>query len=159
AADAAFGSVVAPQELQAGPGSAAFGRMDLLTVVEHELGHVLGLDDLDPQAVPHDLLTTPLAPGVPRLPPPRGEVVAPARAPPGASPAPSALQTPAAPLVVTPVAAVEAAADPLVLTLAAAAEAPAGSLVVTAAAAVAAPALDGSLPTGGVAQRSPGPAV
>ena len=27
------------------PGSDAFGRMDLLTVLSHELGHVLGLDD------------------------------------------------------------------------------------------------------------------
>jgi hypothetical protein len=64
----AFGSVVTAQELQAGPGSPAFGRMDLLTVVEHELGHVLGLSDLDPQAVPHDLLTQTLATGVRRLP-------------------------------------------------------------------------------------------
>src|SRR5439155_12555090 len=63
----AFGSVVAPAELRAGPGSAAYGRIDLLTVVEHELGHVLGLNDLDAQTVPHDLLTTTLAPGVRRL--------------------------------------------------------------------------------------------
>src|SRR4029453_5115328 len=64
--DAAFEDVVAPYEVQAGPGSPAFGRMDLLTVVAHELGHVLGLSDLDPQAVPHDLLTETLAPGVRR---------------------------------------------------------------------------------------------
>jgi hypothetical protein len=30
--------------------SPAFGRMDLLTVVMHELGHVLGFADLDPNA-------------------------------------------------------------------------------------------------------------
>src|SRR5262249_49748290 len=47
-----------------------------------------------------------------------------------------------------------------VITLAAAAEAPADPLPVTVSAAAAAPALDGALPvTGGVAQRSPGPAV
>jgi hypothetical protein len=68
--DSEFGSVTAPDELQAGPGSPAFGRMDLLTVVEHELGHVLGLNDLAPQAVPHDLLTETLAPGVRRFPAP-----------------------------------------------------------------------------------------
>jgi hypothetical protein len=66
----AFGTAVTPREFQAAPDSPAFGRMDLLTVVEHELGHVLGLNDLDPQAVPHDLLTTTLAPGVRRLPTP-----------------------------------------------------------------------------------------
>src|SRR5262249_55223882 len=157
AGDTAFGSVVAPKELQAAPGSPALGRMDLLTVVEHELGHVLGLDDLDPQAVPHDLLTTTLAPGVRRLPTPVVEVVAPAAlATPEASPAPSTLQTPAAPLVVPPVAPAGGGADPLGLTLAADAEAPAGPLVVTAAAAVAAPALDGSLPAGDGARRSSG---
>jgi hypothetical protein len=67
AGGSAFGSVVAPAELQAGPGSPAFGHMDLLTVVEHELGHVLGLSDLDPQLAPHDLMTESLSPGVRRL--------------------------------------------------------------------------------------------
>src|SRR5262249_49475897 len=37
----------ADHELRAAPGSPAFGKMDLLTVLEHELGHVLGLDDGD----------------------------------------------------------------------------------------------------------------
>jgi hypothetical protein len=63
-----FGNAVTSQDLQAAPGSPAFGRMDLLTVVEHELGHVLGLADINPLAAPHDLLTTTLAPGVRRLP-------------------------------------------------------------------------------------------
>jgi hypothetical protein len=74
--DSAFGNIVAPFELQASPGSPAFGRMDLLTVVEHELGHVLGLSDLDPQAVPHALMTQTLDTGVRRLPAP-ASVVAP----------------------------------------------------------------------------------
>jgi hypothetical protein len=107
----AFGNVVAPAELQAAPGSPAFGRMDLLTVVEHELGHVLGLSDLDPQAVPHDLLTTTLAPGVRRLPAPMAEVVVPAAEPPAALSAPPALQAPVVPLIVASVAA--APAEPL----------------------------------------------
>jgi hypothetical protein len=72
AAGGAFGSVVAAQEMQASPDSPAFGKMDLLTVVEHELGHVLGLGDLDPTEVPHDLLTQTLAAGVRRLPAPAG---------------------------------------------------------------------------------------
>jgi hypothetical protein len=70
-APAPFATTVALGQWQAAPGSAAFGHMDLLTVVDHELGHVLGLSDLDPQAAPHDLLTTTLAPGVRRLPVPQ----------------------------------------------------------------------------------------
>jgi hypothetical protein len=68
--DTEFGTRIAAGEFQASPGSQAFGRMDLLTVVEHELGHVLGLGDLDPQAVPHDLMTLTLATGVRRAPTP-----------------------------------------------------------------------------------------
>jgi hypothetical protein len=55
--------------------SPALGRMDLLTVVGHELGHVLGLADVDPQVAPNDLLTTTLDPGVRRLPLPSGDPV------------------------------------------------------------------------------------
>ena len=40
--------------------------MDLLTVVEHELGHVLGLDDVDPSAAGHVLMTETLGTGVRR---------------------------------------------------------------------------------------------
>jgi hypothetical protein len=108
-ADAAFGSGAAPQELQTGPGSPAYGRMDLLTVVEHELGHVLGLSDLDPQATPHDLLTTTLAPGVRRLPTGLPAVVETTAEP----SAPSSTQASTAPPAVTP-------AGPEVVALAAA---------------------------------------
>jgi hypothetical protein len=65
--DTEFGALVGDAEYQAAAGNQAFGRMDLLTVVEHELGHVLGLADLDPQAVPHDLMTQTLATGVRRV--------------------------------------------------------------------------------------------
>jgi hypothetical protein len=36
----------------AAPGSEAYGRMDLLTVVTHELGHVMGLDHINAGALP-----------------------------------------------------------------------------------------------------------
>jgi hypothetical protein len=65
--DTAFGNLVAPAEFQAPAGSPAFGRMDLLTVVEHELGHVLGMSDLDSQTVAHDLMTETLATGIRRV--------------------------------------------------------------------------------------------
>jgi hypothetical protein len=54
--------------LAASAGSPAFGRMDLLTVVLHELGHVLGLEDLGSAADAHDLMATTLLPGERRLP-------------------------------------------------------------------------------------------
>jgi len=42
----------AGDELQAPAGSPAFGKMDLLTVVEHEMGHVLGLtENGDPEGI------------------------------------------------------------------------------------------------------------
>jgi hypothetical protein len=45
----------------------ASGRMDLLTVVMHEIGHVLGFEDLDDQEYPRDLMSATLAAGVRRL--------------------------------------------------------------------------------------------
>ena len=44
----------------------AVDRVDLLTVLDHELGHVLGLDDLEPSD--NTLMSSQLAPGVRRLP-------------------------------------------------------------------------------------------
>jgi hypothetical protein len=50
--DVEFQPTNAPGELYAGVNSPAAGLVDLLTVVEHELGHALGLDDLDPSVAP-----------------------------------------------------------------------------------------------------------
>jgi predicted outer membrane repeat protein len=51
-------------------GTAAYGHMDLLTVVEHELGHVLGIDDLNPRSAANNLMAETLAAGVRREPTP-----------------------------------------------------------------------------------------
>src|SRR5439155_1830371 len=56
-------------ERQAGAGSPAHGRMDLLTVVMHELGHVLGHDDLPVATHPHELMTEDIPTGARRAPP------------------------------------------------------------------------------------------
>ncbi len=59
---------VAATELVAGPSTAPAGHEDLLTVVLHELGHTLGLSDLDPITSSADLMAETLATGVRRLP-------------------------------------------------------------------------------------------
>ncbi len=48
--------------------SPALGHVDLLTVVTHEFGHLLGLDSVSPALMPHDWMTATLAPGVRRYP-------------------------------------------------------------------------------------------
>jgi Ca2+-binding RTX toxin-like protein len=65
--DTEFRRQNADGELLATPSSPAYGDMDLLTVVMHELGHVLGFEDLDPEEHPHDLMSSTLATGVRRL--------------------------------------------------------------------------------------------
>ena len=50
------------------PPIATTGHEDLLTVVMHELGHTLGLGDLDSTRFSTDLMATTLATGVRRLP-------------------------------------------------------------------------------------------
>ncbi len=52
-------------ERVAQPGSQAAGRVDLLTVLEHELGHVIGLPD---NTVAGDLMDITIGPGVRRAP-------------------------------------------------------------------------------------------
>jgi hypothetical protein len=66
----AFTQAAPGQDWLAPPTSPAFGRVDLLTVVTHELGHVLGLPDLDPAVSGGDLMTATLGLGVRRVPGP-----------------------------------------------------------------------------------------
>ncbi|MCH8046841.1 MAG: fibronectin type III domain-containing protein [Planctomycetes bacterium] len=54
--------------LNARQDSHAAGGIDLLTVLAHELGHIFGLDDLDPFDDPFDLMAGTLEPSVRRLP-------------------------------------------------------------------------------------------
>jgi hypothetical protein len=65
--DVEFAGLTGAQR-QARPGTLAENRMDLLTVVLHELGHVLGFDDLDATIAPHTLMTEALGAGTRRLP-------------------------------------------------------------------------------------------
>src|SRR5205814_9000588 len=61
---AVFGARAAGHELRATPDSPAYGRMDLLTVLTHEMGHLLGFahDDGD------DVMAETLAVGERRTP-------------------------------------------------------------------------------------------
>jgi hypothetical protein len=58
-------AVMAADGLHAQAGSPAAGRMDLLTVVSHELGHELGLDH---SSQPGDVMDPTLGTGLRRLP-------------------------------------------------------------------------------------------
>ena len=60
--------VLGPSGLMAAGDSAASGRIDLLTVVLHELQHVLGSEDFYSEVNAHDLMNGSLAKGVRRVP-------------------------------------------------------------------------------------------
>ena len=63
-----FSQIVAPTEFDATPGSPAYGEVDLLTTVSHEMGHILGLPDVANAAEPDDLMDISIATGVRRIP-------------------------------------------------------------------------------------------
>src|SRR5438445_28788 len=65
--DGAFGAAVVGGDRFAQPGSAAFSQFDLLTVITHELAHVVGYASVDASVLPHDLMTKTIAPGVRRI--------------------------------------------------------------------------------------------
>lgn len=52
----AFAVADGPTERIALPGSPAYGHVDLLTAVTHEVGHLLGLPDLPPGVEPQDIM-------------------------------------------------------------------------------------------------------
>ncbi|MCI0461006.1 MAG: IPT/TIG domain-containing protein [Gemmataceae bacterium] len=76
--DSEFALPLSDHAAQAGSASPAYGRVDLLSVVSHELGHILDLEDLDPLLQPHELMTGTLGlgsrrwaePGQQEVPPP-----------------------------------------------------------------------------------------
>ena len=57
-----------PWQLQAAPGSAADGHIDLLTVLMHELGHVMGLGHVSSAVDGTRLMAGAIDPGIRRLP-------------------------------------------------------------------------------------------
>lgn len=63
-----FGQQIARNAREAGPTSPAADRVDLLTVVLHEMGHALGYDDLNPADFPNALMSQELGTGTRRLP-------------------------------------------------------------------------------------------
>src|SRR6185369_12973970 len=65
---AAFAQITGTNEVQAAPSSPAYGHVDLLTVVTHELGHVLGFASIDSGILGHNWMTATLGTGVRRSP-------------------------------------------------------------------------------------------
>jgi hypothetical protein len=90
----------------------AWGRMDLLTVVAHELGHVLGLPDEADADDPNGLMAVTLAAGVRRLPASASGLVSSPRPPSRLAFGPGAL-APAGPVRLAPAEALRFAPQPL----------------------------------------------
>lgn len=66
ASNVAFSHLIGQSEFEAAPDSPAFGRVDLLTVVTHELGHLLGFASIDSAILNHNWMTANLGTGVRR---------------------------------------------------------------------------------------------
>jgi hypothetical protein len=64
--DSAFSAAVPGGPLTAVPGGPAAGKMDLLTVVLHEMGHLAGRHDVDGQGLGDDLMADALGAGTRR---------------------------------------------------------------------------------------------
>ncbi len=64
--DAEFSDIVAATELRAATLSAADGKVDLLTLITHELGHHLGLIDMPQQIFAHHIMTETISLGTRR---------------------------------------------------------------------------------------------
>ncbi len=63
-----FSDAIAATQFDATAGSPAFGLIDLLTVVSHEMGHLLGIPDFPDSAAPDDLMALSLTAGIRRIP-------------------------------------------------------------------------------------------
>lgn len=63
-----FSATSTANQWRAATASPAFARYDLLTVLTHELGHALGLDDIPVSVTPQTLMTGAIAAGTRRLP-------------------------------------------------------------------------------------------
>jgi hypothetical protein len=68
----AAGGTLTSSATRTGAGALAAEHVDLLTVVMHELGHVLGFPSIDPAIAGHDWMTATLGTGIRRLPDPAG---------------------------------------------------------------------------------------
>jgi FG-GAP-like repeat/Matrixin len=66
--DEEYEHLLAEDSLRAAPRTRADDEMDLLTVVLHELGHILGLEHDDAVQTPQSLMSSTLPPGLRRLP-------------------------------------------------------------------------------------------
>jgi len=66
--DREFQQIVGGSELQATAGSEAADRVDLLTVVTHEFGHLIGLPDLRTAVFPHHIMNETIGRGTRRSP-------------------------------------------------------------------------------------------